>query len=265
VLAEAIHRWSEARALDDAKPGGVRAYNAGRCVRELWYGEHGYQPLPRDGRSVLVFDLGTRIEAAVLWILEAELGADFRRATRDDRVRLEPLGNVCADGFVRVDGKWRPVDVKSAAPMGFERAEVGDLDGVYLAQGECYCRAYDADVCTFLFYDKATSQLAEIEVERDDERWARILADVRAARAGACPDRPYALEELCSGCDGTGKTPKRGQAHKACNGTGRLEGGPFIPTFPCNYCSFRDECWGELVEVECNGKRRLRPAKGDTP
>jgi len=269
VIVDKLIEAAERKGREDRGGGRIYASNVGDCVRKLWYLAHGEKQEPLPARSMMVFDLGNRVEDAIAhWIVEAQI-PHVRTSEERDKVFLEELGsNVRSDFFVEPEVNDRrvviPVEVKSMSDFAFERAERGELDEKYLAQAECYMRAYDSEYVLFVLYRKETSHLHEILVPRSDERWVKILSSVAIANGDQCPGRPYLLESACDGCDGTGKTPKRGQPHKACGGTGELPGGPYIKNFPCGYCGFKTACWGPLELAMLNGRPRWRLADSES-
>lgn len=268
MLVDKILEHVTAKAANRPRSTSIGAYNVGRCRRLLWYHiRPEYETEPMQGRAELVFDLGDRIEDALMRFIAESGVAHVRLAREQDKTFLAEIGgNVWPDFFFEheIDGKTQLVvgEIKSMADYSFERAEKGDLDESYLAQVECYMRAFDTQYALVLCYRKETSHLHEVIVERDDQRWAKVLMNVALARSETIPDRPYKLQELCEGCKGTGLTPTGRQAHKACGGTGKLAGGPYIPNFPCGYCSHKLNCWGELeMTVNDYGKPRWRLAR----
>jgi hypothetical protein len=271
------------------RPPKIGAWNVGRCVRQLWYTHHGYPSEPLDARALLVFDLGNRIEDAVLEWLEHSGVAHIRTNESRDTVEERETGlRVRADFFFECDllpllelavgelgtvvyvpgdplppkpGELMVGEIKSMSDYAFQRAQRGHIDDAYLAQVEVYLRAYDCRHALVIAYRKETSHIAEVLVARDDARWALVKANLTAARARSAPARPYELEAHCRGCDGTGETEKRKLPHKACSGTGLEPGGPYLPVFPCGYCGWKTECWGALELVFHDGRPRWRVAK----
>lgn len=271
MLVEKLIAAVEAKVNDRPLPR-IYASNVGSCVRKLWYVDKLVDPEPLSGRSGMVFDMGNRVEDAIISFLVQAKIPHVRTSEERDKVFMKEIGsNVKPDFFfeTEVNGKPTlvPVDVKSMSDFAFQRAESNDIDRTYLAQMECYLRAYSVNYGLFVCYRKETSHLCEVMVQRDDRLWRDILAAVATARGDIVPSRPYELEEKCEGCEGTGKTAVRKQAHKACAGTGQLPGGPFIPNFPCGYCQYKIACWGDLEMAFLNEKPRWRIAGtggGDT-
>lgn len=265
----------------------VSASNVGKCVRALWYIHHETSPEPLPPRTMLVFSLGNLVEESVCdWIEKASkdfIRTDCRNDTTTEKEtglraradfvcaldetplfpdELELRSCVPGDPLPPRPGEMVGGEIKSLSNFAFERALRGDIDFTYRAQVETCLRAYDLRWWLLVAYRKETSHITEILIGRSDAVWAKILQSVQQAKAPTVPDRPYELETRCiSAKDGKcidGKTPSRGQPHKACGGTGLEIGGPFIPTWPCNYCSYKAPCWGELELAFKDGKPRWR-------
>ena len=251
MLVDRIIEAAEAKAKARVQTNKIGAHNVGRCVRQLWYQVHGVEAEPMQGRAMLVFDLGDRIEQALIHLL-TEAGVEGLRAADPEKDKVEVAeigGRVIADLFFTANGREWPAECKSMSNFAFERAERGELDDSYLAQAEVYMRAYDVPWIPLIAYRKETSHLTEVIIKRDDSRWEMIKRNAAAAQGDTVPERPYKLAVLCEGCHGSGRTPTGKQAHSACNGTGRMQGGPYLPSFPCGYCSWKDACWGATEQV----------------
>lgn len=241
------------------KTRSLSAWNVGRCVREGWYTVHEVEGEPLQPRALMVFDLGDRVEDAVLeWLIAAGVPLIRTNESRDTTTIPEVEIRVRPDAFIDVNGEHMTVEIKSMSNFGFDRADRGELDESYLIQVECEMRGFGTQRGIVIGYRKETSHLCEVVVERSDERWEKIRQNVALARGDVTPPRPYELDAYCKGCQGTGKTPAKGLPHKACDGTGQIPGGPFLPVFPCGYCAFKTTCWGELEFVEHDGKPRWR-------
>lgn len=290
MLIDRIMAAAGAKAQRRKQPN-ISAYNCGKCVRSLWYTAHGYPPEPPDARAQLLFSLGDKVEDSILdWLAETKVG-HIRTNEWRDAVEMPELGGRVRSDFIfecdmfpysgaeqaepgtliYIPGDVAPPqagdllvgEIKSMSDFAFQRAQRGLIDDAYLAQVECYLRAYDCRHALVIAYRKETSHLAEILIARSDERWAWILGRVAVARAEPCPVRPYELESACKGCGGTGKTEVRKQDHKACGGTGLEPGGPFLPSFPCGYCGWKSECWGTLELAFRDGRPRWRLASSE--
>lgn len=294
TLAQAINAWAEREAQAAVKARGVRAWNAGSCVRQNFYGEHGYEPLAMEARGHLVVDLGRRIEDALCYYADQAAripeAPRFRRANDRDWVEMPGRGKVRGDGFVSGEPYGYPGtelwwDAKSMAEFAFDMIEDIGLGHDKQAQGEVYCRAYRKPAGVFTAYHRDTSRLFEVVWKSSDEVWARLESEREVAQGDELPPRPdfpCLCRQRCpvhggkprEGACGCGKTNhKPPRVHEACAGTGyALKGGKlppgvtFLPSFPCQSCSYRLDCWGTLEEVETKGwqgeaKTRLRPCE----
>jgi len=283
ILAAAAQKGKQRQ-----RPNKLGAWNAGQCVRKLWYGEHGYMPEPFDARTMMVFDLGDRVEDAIEhWLTEARI-ENIRANESRDLVTLPELGcRVRCDFFFQCDiepiwgsenmvmvpgsepppqpGELLVLEVKSMSDFAFDRATRGYIDPAYRAQVECYMRAYGTRHALVLAYRKETSHVVEVLVSRDNAVWGACIESARTARGGVLPPRPYRLEAACSGAATgacvEGRTPKTGKPHKNCGGSGQEPGGPFLVNFPCGFCGVKTECWSDVGELEIafrDGKPRWR-------
>jgi hypothetical protein len=291
LIERLINHAESGRAVRPAKPA---AWNIGRCVRMLWAGAHGILPTdPPSGRQVMSFDLGSRIEDAIMAYLEQAGIGHIRPLGREDAVYVPWLdAHVRPDALVELDrgltwpdelglvtvagidyheppqpGELVILEVKSMSDYAFDRACRGLVDDAYLAQCQVYMDALNCRWSLLLAYRKETSQLTEVWIPRSKLIVDGLRAKAERARGDECPPRPYELEAACPGiaegrCIG-GRTPGRGQPHADCGGTGLVPGGPYIPSYPCGYCDYRTWCWGELEAVVARiGSRwvpRFRP------
>lgn len=278
MIVDRILAHSTEKAGKREQSKAIGAYNIGRCVAQNWFRVHGYEPEPMEGRAENVLALGNVIEDTVADQIAAAGIAGWRRPVkrcdhdwklrdscdqckareRDVRTVLGDI-RVIADGFFANDGREWPVEIKSMSNFAFERALRGELDEGYIAQATTYCKAYDVPYVPVVCYRKETSHLHEVIVKFDDDLWTDLAFGVQVAKGNVQPERPYKISGACQGCNGTGKTAAKALPHKACSGTGREPGGPFIPGFPCGYCSWKTACWGPLeMTVNDYGKPRWR-------
>lgn len=110
------------------------------CSRAIWYAFRGYSPLPLDGRAAMIFDMGNRVEDAVIhWVTEAGYDITDRQ-----------LAFSAHNGFFRghCDGvihgiTERPhiLEIKSANAKKFKAFKDNGIAAVspeYAAQVQCY-------------------------------------------------------------------------------------------------------------------------------
>lgn len=291
LIERLISHAESSRAPRPSKPG---AWNIGRCVRMLWAGAHGILPTdPPSGRQVMSFDLGSRIEDAIMAYLEQAGIGHIRPFRLRDAVWVPWLGtSVVPDALVELDreltwpddlglvtvagldyvappqpGELVILEIKSMSDYAFDRACRGVIDDAYLAQCQVYMHALNCRWALLLAYRKETSHLTEVWIPRSELVVDGLKAKAKRAFSDECPPRPYDLESACPGiAEGRcidGRTPGRGQPHAECGGTGLMPGGPYIPSHPCGYCDYRTWCWGELEPVVARvGSRwvpRFRP------
>jgi hypothetical protein len=264
LLEDRVRLHLEARAFERAKPPKVAAWNVGKCVRQLWYGEHGHEPDPLTPRALDTFSLGDSIEDAEVSLLAGAGVPILRTDEGHHSVRLDPPGLVVRPDYLLFldHDTVLPCDVKSMSNRTFARALKGQLDRTYEWQMECYLRAFRADVGVVHCYRKETSARTNVLVWRDDERWNRIVEAVEVARGQDLPDRPYSASDDCPGiADGkcvNGRTPTGRQAHSGCGGTGKNPDGAVL-VYPCSYCPYKSTCWGEVEMFFTNdGEPRWR-------
>lgn len=287
------HKATEAASRKPPRPG---AYNIGRCPRMLWGLEHGWPTEPLQARALLTFDLGDRIEDAVVRFIREAGIVHIRTDQQADTVRPpELLGigvrsdlvweydgsdmipddlekRVCIPGNGDVPpqkGEMLGCEVKSMNNRGFSDALRGNIGDGYRAQVECNLRAYGLRWWIVLAYRKETSHICEVLVGRDDAIWRLCKENaIIAKKQSIPPDRPkkFALQFLCAeaatGKCVNGKTPKQGKPHSRCNGTSLEPGGPYIPNWECGYCPVKVHCWSDVGPLELvfdvDGKPRWR-------
>jgi hypothetical protein len=161
------------------------------------------------------------------------------------------------------------VDVKSMSNFAFERAEDGRADLEYVTQLEFYMRGLGLPGILWCVR-KETSHRVPLVFTSNDDRWDKMVRNAEAARAASCPDRPYQARSECAGmAEGkcvAGRTPKTGQPHSLCGGSGsavvKTSNGPVHGSFlvyPCSYCPFRAHCWpGSEMILSADGQPYFR-------
>jgi hypothetical protein len=247
-----------------SRPRAMAAWNVGRCHRALWYGEHGYEPLPISAEAQIVLDWGRATEEFIRAriveccdVIEPEPGAygvpyyshelqkwvyvDLVVAWPETPWSVRPTDGgssavqiLGGDEFGRASTlpaprSFVPADVKSMGSFPFERALAGELDFAITAQMELYMRAMNVRHGLFICLDRETALMAEVVVEASDARLEQIRAAIQAARADVAPPRPV--------------EPVRGE----------------MPRFPCGYCGYRRTCWEGSGVKEPAARARRRP------
>lgn len=280
MLVERVDAYLSKLAADRPPPSRIGAWNVGRCPRQLWFQTHGTVGEPLEPRSLRTFETGDAVEdrytaygsAAGIGLIRTDESRDtvaetLRQFARNDadKERIsgvrsdfhfqvpDPIGNrpiplvtkhASSPSAPFAPGLVIPCELKSMSDFAYERACRGELDDSYVAQAECYARAYGSDYALFWCVRKETDHHCEVLLARSDERWAWIRQNIALALGKEPPARPYELVSKCAGCEGRGETkhspPRR---HEPCNGSGLNPDGAVLPQWPCGFCSVKAACW----------------------
>lgn len=233
MIVEKIEAAASKAGVERERLNPVRLSNAGRCARQTAYAWHGIEGEPLAGRSILVFDLGNRIEAMLREWAERG-GLELFDAQREVSMALPDAGEEFAwvrghlDGTVLAsDGEKHVFDFKSIATLGFNRVEREGTEYAYRCQMNAYMEATGLRTWAIVVYmDKNTQHLHESIVPYDagivDEIRARFLRVVRSTPAELPPREHVAKAEV---------------VRKAATGK-------WVLPWECAYCQFKKPCWG---------------------
>ncbi len=203
---------------NEARPT-IRASGIGKaCDRQQWYGLQGFEGLPLQSNTRLMFLYGHVIEALLLF-LAREAGHKVER--QQETVEVDGIkGHIDAviDGVV--------VDAKSASPRSFEKFRDGTLDKDdpfgYIKQIEFYKQGLGMRG-GFLAMDKQFGHLAWFE-PKDSGGVSPRIAELKVLSDPACvePARAAMYSPVPMG--------------KSGNMTLCTE---------CKYCSHKFNCWAD--------------------
>jgi len=131
------------------------------CTRELWFNFRGYSPLPVEGRIIMLFRLGDRIEDEVIrWMKKAGYKINNRQASFNDHGGL--FRGHC-DGIINgVTQCPHILEIKSANDQkfnAFRKAGVRQIYPVYEAQVQCYMGYAGLDRTLFVIQNKNDSRI----------------------------------------------------------------------------------------------------------
>jgi len=244
VIEQLIER-ALANAVEPNSARKISAWNAGMCVRRLWYGEHGVEPTDTESAfGVIRRFLGEQIEQLLVTALDItglsfpgeqlEAPSPFpsgRRiytdlnlvlderilsaATCPKRMRIWDAPQVS----VVLPNEYKPVvesavplvvpaDVKSLGQFQFERLLAGEFSD-YEGQLEVYMRAKGVPLSIVIGCHRDSSKIVFGIIASDESRWEKIKGNISVALADELPGRPYEEEQ----------------------------------NYPCGYCPYRSLCW----------------------
>lgn len=174
------------------------------CARKLWYGFRGYTPQPLEGRSLMIFDLGNRVEDATLhWLISAGYAVT---GLQDEFTAHDGFFRGHCDG--RISGVTRRehiLEIKSANDSrfkAFKAAGVRAVSAAYYCQVQCYMGYSGLERALFVIMNKNTCELytERAHFRRDHfEALHRRAWDIIAANQP--PDRLSEGHPACHWCD----------------------------------------------------------------
>ena len=194
------------------------------CARKLWLSFRGYDPLPLDGRAAMIFDLGSRVEEAVLHWLEA---AGYRiEGQQQDFSAHEGFFRGHCDGIIYgVTERAHILEIKSANDKKFQAFKAKGIAAVsptYYAQVQCYMGFSGLERALWVVMNKNTCEIytERCHFSRDDfEALRKKALDIICAL-----DMPAKTEGMCEWCE----------QRSWCNGTGMQT------RKTCGTCTFLD-------------------------
>jgi hypothetical protein len=244
-MIEQLIEQALANAVEPSSARRISAWNAGMCVRRLWYGEHGVEPTDAESSfGVIRRFLGEQIEQLLVTALDItglslpgeqlEAPSPFpsgRRIYTDLNLVLDEriLGSATGPKRMRI---WDapqvsvvlhtahkpavesavpivvPADVKSIGQFQFERLLAGDFSD-YEDQLEVYMRAKGVPLSIVIGCHRDSSKIIFGIIPSTDARWEKIKGNISVAMADELPERPYEKKE----------------------------------NYPCGYCPYRSLCW----------------------
>lgn len=148
------------------------------CELAVWYGFRGYTPKPAEGRAMMIFDLGSRVEDAVIHWLEL---AGYRIEGRQDTFS-DFGGFFCGhcDGIIHgVTQRPHILEIKSANDKKFEafkRSGVGEVYPEYAAQIQCYMGYAGLERALWVIMNKNTCEIYTERAYFNPDEFARLKA-----------------------------------------------------------------------------------------
>jgi len=290
MLVEKIFKYYEKISLERSLDSVIhRASLANKCIRYLGFKKLGVMG-KINARAYMMFKLGDMIELIVKddIMLALKQCSDIEVLTENEEVSID-LGDGIVlsghiDGFIYVkdQGKYGILEIKSASNYLFDEALEGRVDEDYIVQASLYALALKVDFVCFIFYRKETSHYLEVIYSKDISNDAivrymahpeksyftlqypfdfsfiprikekyKLLNGIISIEEVLSLPIPYDMEK-CGNCDGSG-IKEYGKC-RICKGTGKkTEVDGFIKlSYPCSYCPYNVLCYPNQ-QVEFDG------------
>ncbi len=177
----------------------------GWCSRKIWYGFRGYQPREIEGRTQMIFSLGSAVEEDVLKWLR---GAGYKIDGQQDEFRaLNGFFRGHCDGIIHgVEEQPMILEIKSASASrtkAFQAGTVAKVSPEYYAQVQCYMGYSGLRKAVWVVMNKNTCEIYTELCEFDEAQFKAI-----EERAAAIISSNYLPERIaenpsreCEMCD----------------------------------------------------------------
>ena len=218
---------SMAQTSDPTGKAAIRASGIGKaCNRQQWYGFQGFETVPLQSNTKLMFLYGHVIEALLLFLAKE---AGHAVSCEQETVTVDGIkGHIDAE----IDGVT--VDAKSASPRSFDKFKYGTLEKDdpfgYMDQINFYKQGRKTRG-GFLAMDKQFGHLAWMEVKGA----ANVSPRIAELKDLSKPDAPE---------------PSRDSKY---NPVEDGKGGNLTLCTECKYCNHKFNCW-----ADANGGKGLR-------
>jgi len=224
LLDEAVEEFSNALEksflLPNSRSNNVSASGAGKCVRQLAYKYHEYEPEPFSPRTRVNLFMGHVYELLVVFLAQMA-GVPIENQQKEVDVNGLPGS---------MDFTVGPVvyDVKSKTSFGFDAENKEGITNFFgeATQGAIYCEGEGSKEFRHLNVNKQTGAMAEVSMVPNPADVKKAL-ERKAAVEASTPDN----------------LPPREHRPLLKKKTGEQ-----YLDIPCVYCSFKGHCW-DISEV----------------
>lgn len=175
------------------------------CDHKLWYAFRGYTPRPFEGRTLMIFDLGNRVEDAVVhWLTVAGYRIEGQQeafSAHNDLFRGH------CDGIIHgVTSRPHILEIKSANDTKFKAFRdcgVQDVSPTYYCQVQCYMGYAGLERALFVIMNKNNCELYTERVYFSREAFEALHLRAHAILTSEFPpERPFDPEnQNCKWCD----------------------------------------------------------------
>ena len=171
------------------------------CKRKLWLSFMGYDPLPIEGRAAMIFDLGSRVEDAVIHWLEAA-GYTIEGQQQDFTAHNGFFRGHC-DGIIHgVTQKPHILEIKSANAKkfkAFKEQGIASVSPVYYAQVQCYMGYSGLERAVWVVMCKDNCELYTERVHFNQAHFDALHQ--RALEILTAREMPEKTEGMCQWCE----------------------------------------------------------------
>lgn len=170
------------------------------CARKLWLSFRGYSELPLEGRAAMIFDLGSRVEDAVIhWIRTAGYKVEGQQA---DFSAHNGLFRGHCDGIIHgVTHRPHILEIKSANAKKFKAFRENGVKAVsptYYAQVQCYMGYSGLERALWVVMNKDTCELYTERCYFNKEDFDQM--DFLAWNIICANDIPNPTDNYCGWC-----------------------------------------------------------------
>jgi hypothetical protein len=178
------------------------------CERALWYQFRGYNPKPQDGRMIMLFRFGDRVEDEIIyWLMQAGYRVEGQQDAFQD---FNGMFRGHCDGIIH-DVTRHPhiLECKSANSKRFKAFKdngVRSVSETYYAQAQCYMEYAGLERALFIIQCKDNSEIytERLYHSKDDAKAYREKA-FRIISANELPPKIFAETSFeCRWCDYSG-------------------------------------------------------------
>ncbi len=175
------------------------------CERKLWYMFRGFTPVPLEGRALMIFELGKRIEDIVLEYLS---GSGYRiEATQAVFEDFNGLFRGHCDGVIHgITQRPHILEIKSANRKKFDMFKADGVQKtypVYWAQVQCYMGYAGLERAIVVVYCKDNSDIYSERIHFNRHEFEELRRKAyRIIIADDAPGKAFTQESLeCRYCD----------------------------------------------------------------
>ena len=175
------------------------------CERKLWFGFRGFTPLPLDGRVIMLFRFGDRVEEEVIhWLRAAGYHVEGQQEGFSDHGGW--FSGHC-DGIIHgITNQPHILEIKSCNAKkfnAFKKYGVQKTYQIYWDQSQCYMGYAGLERALFVIQNKDNSEIYTERVYFDQEAFTLLRKKAFSVITSNDPIKPEFAKDsqTCSWCD----------------------------------------------------------------